>query len=120
MLVKCSYDLGNKPPAPPAITATPEQDAVKLKKEAEFQRVVLGAKLLKSAAKNPDSFQLTSAVLMADGAICYEYRATNSFNAVVPGVFVLTSGQASKESADWNRHCAGKNGTNYTSARQAL
>lgn len=104
----------------PVIQATPEQKATKLKKETEFQRVVLGAILLKTRMKNPDSFKLETATMMKSGFICYEYRATNSFNAVVPGTFVVASKVASQEAKDWNKYCAGQSGTDYTSARQAL
>lgn len=109
-----------EPSPPPVAEQTPEQAAAKLKKEAEFQRVVIGAKALKQAAKNPDSFKLTSAALMESGAICYEYRATNSFNAVTPGKFVVSKNGGSAEAAAWNKHCGGKSGTDYSYARQAL
>ncbi|WP_255368720.1 hypothetical protein [Polaromonas sp. OV174] len=104
---------------------SPEQKiaeaAEKVKKEAEFQRIVAGAKVIKQGAKNPNSFSLNSAVLMADGSICYEYRATNSFNAVVPGKLVITqNNKATQEGRDWNKFCGGKTGTDYSHARQAL
>lgn len=104
---------------------SPEQKtaeaAEKLKKEAEFQRVVAGAKVIKQGTKNPDSFNLNSATLMADGSICYEYRATNSFNAVVPGKLVITkNNKTTQKGRDWNKFCGGKTGTDYSHARQAI
>lgn len=92
------------------------------KEEARFQAVVAGARLLKSRQKNPASFSLEEAVLMADGAMCYQFRGTNSFNAVVPGhwVIVPSKGISSGEASAWNKYCARKSGTDYGFARQAL
>lgn len=119
-MVKCSLELNNSPPPPRVNTDSPEQTAAKAKKEAEFQRVVMGAYLLKQRMKNPDSFKLESAAMMADGSICYEYRSTNSFNAVVPGRYVVAPKNSGESAASWNKYCGGKSGTDYTSARQAL
>ena len=49
------------------------------------------AKMLKQAMKDPEAFSLTSLLLMPDGAACYEYRAKNSFGAILPGSAVLTT-----------------------------
>jgi hypothetical protein len=38
---------------------------------------------LRQAMKNPDAFKLVSAVRAASGELCVEYRATNSFNAII-------------------------------------
>lgn len=92
----------------------------KKKDDAEVQRVASYVTVLKKHMKNPDSFNLTSAILMADGSICYEYRATNSFNAVVPEVFVVTKTTASQKASDWNKFCAGKSGTDYTHIKHFL
>ena len=103
---------------------SPEQrlaeKAQKAKSEAEFQSVVKGAKMLKSSMKNPDSFKLNSAIKMDDGTICYQYRSTNSFNAIVPGYFVSFANKGSQSVGDWNKFCAEKSGTDYSHARQAL
>ena len=107
-------------PVKKAPTQTPEKIAAKEKKEGEFQKVVAGAYILKQGMKNPDSFKLESAAMMADGSICYEYRSTNSFNAVVPGRYVMAPKNSGDSAASWNKYCGGKSGTDYTSARQAL
>jgi hypothetical protein len=59
-------------------------------------------------------------VLMNDGVVCYEYRSTNSFNAVVPGFYVSLLGVGSQKTKDWNKYCANKSGTNYSYASHAL
>lgn len=46
---------------------------------------------LKKAAKDPTVFELTSALVHSDGAACYEYRAKNSFGAILPGEAVLST-----------------------------
>ena len=97
-----------------------QQAAEKMKKEAEFQIVVAGARYIKKSAKNPDSFKLNSAAMMPSGAICYEYRATNSFNAIVPGTTVIIKGKVSQQASDWNKYCGGKSGTDYSNAEYAL
>lgn len=103
---------------------TPEQRAAeaaaKVKKEADFQRVLQGARMLKAAAKDPASFNLESALMMADGTICYEYRAKNSFNAVVPGTHVLGAKVNSNEASAWNKYCGGKTGTVFSSVRSVI
>jgi len=109
-----------KPDAPPPPKKTPEQLAAEIKREAEFQRVVRVAKLVKASAKNPASFTLTFAGLTNQGAICIEYRATNSFNAVVPGNYVVAGATAGDSPALWNKHCANQRLTDYSFARQAL
>jgi DNA-directed RNA polymerase subunit RPC12/RpoP len=120
MMVMCTYNSASNSPGPAAITKTPEQIAAGNRKEAEFQDVVRGATLLKTAMKNPDSFKLESAVKMSGGAVCYEYRSRNSFNAVVPGFYVSLLGAGSTKPGDWNKYCANKTGTDYSYARRAL
>ena len=99
---------------------------VKAREEAEFQRAVLVAKSVKAAMKNPASFTLESAVLTDARAVCLTYRATNSFNAVVPGYAIgtpddkLRAGSGSDLAAAWNKHCASKPGRDITYVRQAL
>jgi uncharacterized protein (DUF924 family) len=89
-------------------------------KEARFQTVVAGARWLKSNAKNPASFELARAVMVDSQTICYEYRGTNSFNAVVLNRRVISNAVNSGEDRDWNKHCAGRDGEDFTYARQAL
>ena len=49
-----------------------------------------GATLLRRAMKDPEAFDLTSLVIKPNGTACYEYRAKNSFGAVLPSSAVLT------------------------------
>jgi hypothetical protein len=74
--------------------------------------------------KNPDSFKLESAIRV-DGNLCLTYRATNSFNAVVPGRAVITEKRIStSDEANfgpiWNSRCGGKSGTDVSYIRLAI
>lgn len=99
----------------------PGLSAEERQKEAEFQLVLVGAKALKARAKNPDAFKLERALLMPSGTICYEYRGTNSFNAVVLEQAAWTDKGGTTDAAAWNKHCAGKSGgKDYSHARAVL
>lgn len=96
----------------------------KRKDDAAVQLATAGARLLKKAAKNPDSFKLESALVVEKtGAVCYQYRAQNSFGAIVPGQAVLSAnGKRFLTDTDdgfvrsWNAQCGGKTGREYATA----
>lgn len=102
-------------------TKPPEQRAAeaaaKLIEEREFQLAVRAAKILKAGMKNPASFQLTEAVRTDEGVLCFEYRGTNSFNAVVPSYAVIppggqpAAGPLRDVAKAWNKHCANRQAT---------
>ena len=105
---------------PVAVQKTETEIAVAAKKEADFQRVVKVAAWLKQNTKNPDSFVLTYGGLTDKGAVCIEYRGTNSFNAIVPGRYVMSSAATGDTVALWNKHCANQPVTDLTNAKYAL
>lgn len=110
------FGIANQPPeAPPKV-----KTAADIQKEAEFQQVVRAARQLKSAMKNPDSFQLVSALMVQGPTICLTYRSTNSFNAVVTEQYTLNDKVSSTSARDWNKHCGGKSGDDYSYAKSAL
>ena len=92
----------------------------KAKDERQFQFAVGGAKQLKEAMRNPDSFKLSNVLFMDDGAICYEYRSQNGFGGMNVGRAVLTAkGTVKTNEMDggtklWNRECANKSGYDKT------
>jgi RNA polymerase subunit RPABC4/transcription elongation factor Spt4 len=90
------------------------------KKEADFQNVVRVAKWAKNRSKNPASFELTYAGISGSGTVCIEFRATNSFNAVVPGIYVMSNTVSGDTAKLWNDECAGRGLDDYTYARTAL
>lgn len=102
---------------------SPQESAVKQKRDSGIARAQVGAMMLKKAMRDPESFKLESA-LVIDGtnAVCYEYRARNGFggmnvgNAVLAsdGKRFLTSEQdRSAFSKLWNKECANKQGEEY-------
>lgn len=92
---------------------------------AQTKRAALGAQLLISAARNPDSFKLVSAAAMPDGAICYEYRAQNGFGGMNVDYAVLGPKSFKPEprelsAAPFNRYCNHKTGTDITDSVEQL
>jgi hypothetical protein len=91
-----------------------------------FQRYVALVATLKKSMKNPASFQLEQAMRIKEGTLCLQYRATNSFNAIVPSQAVIVNNKITvKDHSDnfagvWNKHCAGKSGDDWKHIRRAL
>ncbi len=87
--------------------------ADKAKHDAQLQMAGVGAAVLKRAMKDPETFELRSLVVRPNGAACYEYRAKNSFGAILPSNAVLTpKGQMLVQEKDgnefvhaWNKNC---------------
>jgi len=114
---------------------TPEQKkkqvAAKAKAAAEqkreqlgIQRATAGARLLKKNANNPDSFRLeTVLVIDKTNAVCYEFRATNAFGALMRGQAVLAAdGKRFLTNTDtgfsqlWRSECENQYGQNVATA----
>jgi hypothetical protein len=106
--------------------AKTEKDAKTKIDEARFQMGSLYARVLKKNMKNPDSFKLEQVILTAEGMYCFEYRATNSFNAVVPGRAYVGNGKSGTSdsgngfAAQWNRYCGGKPGDSMSTIVYAI
>lgn len=96
---------------------TPQQveaeKAAKLKRDTQLQLAGAGAVALKRAMKDPEAFELKSLVVKPNGVACYEYRAKNSFGAILPASAVLASnGKLLTSERDsnlfvknWNKDC---------------
>lgn len=101
-------------------------DAKKRIDDARFQEGLLYARVLKKSMKNPDSFKLELVTRTAAGMFCFEYRATNSFNAIVPGRAFIGEGKSGSSddgdgfAAQWNRHCGGRSGDNLSTVAYAI
>jgi hypothetical protein len=104
----------------PTNPVSPSEQEKKTKDEQQFQRAVGRAKQLKSTMRNPDSFKLSNALFMDDGAVCFEYRAQNGFGGMNVGRAVLTAkGMLKTNEMDggtklWNHECANKSGYDKT------
>ncbi|QPS76364.1 hypothetical protein [Delftia acidovorans] len=105
---------------------SPEQKAaeasVKAQRDREMNIVLSGAKLLKQSMKKPETFELKSAILVDGKTVCYEYEARNSFNDRAREFYVLslTDKATGSDASVWNKRCADKQGTDYTSVRVML
>lgn len=88
-----------------------EAAKIKARDEAQWQEAIRYVVALRKSMKNPDSFKLESATRTPDGFYCFEYRATNSFNAMVPGQAIVGNGKAATSDQRsvmvplWNKHC---------------
>jgi uncharacterized OB-fold protein len=111
------FESANTPPPPPKTAVEIERER---QQNLEFQEVVAVLRSLKASMKNPASFELVSAIKMESGALCIQYRGTNSFNAVVTNLLVVTDKTSSSSDEAWNRHCGGKTGKNFSHARLGL
>ena len=121
-----------QPPAPlvekPALT--PEQQAapssVQNQPTAHQALSVVALKVLKNSMKDPDSFELKSLIVHPSGTACYEYRATNSFNAHIAGAAVLTpKGEFLTQEHNgnafvtaWNKGCTPADGEDMTAVAE--
>ena len=76
-------------PAPPA--ADESKNAAQLEKEQLYRNSTAGAFVLRRSMKDPSSFELVSAKDRGEGIVCYQYKARNSFGALLPDTAVLTS-----------------------------
>lgn len=141
-LISCLLWIATAPPPrqpaePKAAAAkaapTPEEQAAAERRASEraaenarLQRDIESVLRLKGSMKNPASFQLEQALRMDDGTLCLSYRATNSFNAIVPGQAVISAGKIVTSDTRpefvrrWNSRCADKSGVVVTYLRQFL
>lgn len=87
------------------------------KESDQLTRAVLGVQSLRAVMRDPESFRLESVLLMDNGAICYEYRARNGFGGYNREHAVLRPKASALDTSAgaWNRNCANKSGTDYTS-----
>lgn len=93
--------------APPAAKSAEE-----VKADLELNTAIAVGRVLKKSAKDPSSFKMESFVVYPGGPACYEYRAKNSFGAIVPakavfdGTAALTSeNDGSRFIKVWNSVC---------------
>jgi hypothetical protein len=70
---------------PPAV-----KSAAEIQADKDLNTAIAAGRVLKKSAKDPSSFKMESFVIFPGGAACYEYRAKNSFGAVVPAQAVFT------------------------------
>ena len=103
-----------------AYSPKPPEAKPPTKADREVNVVLGGAQFLKERAKKPETFELLNATMIDGKVICYTYRARNSFNDRMTEHYVISETVSSGTSKDWNKHCAGKQGDDYTYVRAVL
>jgi hypothetical protein len=95
---------------------TPQATQQATKDDANLQRAILGARSLRAAMRNPDSFKLASVHVKDSGSVCYSYRAQNGFGGMNLENAVLAPGAPglNPNASAWNSQCAHKNGVDVT------
>jgi hypothetical protein len=105
------FNTARRPPLSAEAVAANKVDEARQDKELRFASV--GAMTLRKSMKDPAAFTLTSLRVKPTGAACYDYRAKNTFGAILPGSAILTSaGRLLVEERDgnafvkaWNSEC---------------
>lgn len=94
-----------------------EEKAAKDKESQTRGLALASAKALKNSSKDPQTFEFTSVVTHPNSSVCFEYRAKNSFNAMLAGSAVLANGKLLvREHAGnafvqaWNKNCTVSDG----------
>lgn len=89
-------------------------DPVAAQKTREINTAIALARDVRRQVKNPKSFDLAAAIIQGDGTVCMTYRATNSFNAVVPAQAIRQAATYWVSESDvgfaqrWRSLCAGR------------
>lgn len=104
-------------PSTQTTAASPTQ--TEIPQEKQFNHAVGGAVMLRERTRDPDSLKITSALVMPDDTVCYEYRSRNGFGGMGNATAMLFAGiLLSHEDADyrklWKSYCAGHIGNNLT------
>lgn len=108
----------NSSPARQAQRAAQEASdtAAKQAREAHFQLALGGALTLRGRMRNPDTFKISSAIVMPDNTVCYEYRSQNGFGGMGNGRAMLYAGILLSPALEehhsklWEMKCVGQSG----------
>ena len=119
----------NSVPVPTAAEAPPEPTPAPPKTggDATFSMAVLGARSIKEAMRDPDSFKLVDVTIQKNNAICYTYRAKNGYGGMNLEYAVFSHDRKRFRSSSqegfvgtWNKECGAKSGRNETANVRAL
>jgi hypothetical protein len=98
---------------------TPQEAAADAAEGARLKVMIDGAMALRKGMRDPDSFKVTQALDMPDGAVCYSYQAKNGFGGMDEGEAVFFNGTFLESSMDgfhklYKQECADKTGKDET------
>jgi len=105
-VVMCRKD--EKPPEP--------KSAIELEEEQELKTAIAGAMTIKKALKDPESMSIARVFITEPhGAVCYEYRARNSFGGMGFARAAIAADRKAMLTSEnkgfvklWNQECADK------------
>lgn len=105
-VVMCRKD--EKPPEP--------KSAIELEEEQELKTAIAGAMTIKKNLKDPDSMKIARVFITEPhGAVCYEYRARNSFGGMGVAKAAIAADRTAMLTSEqggfvklWNQECANK------------
>ncbi len=127
IVIQVAFEMNNSR-APQSEVINAPQKKEPSKRDIQLQIAGIGALHLKKSMKDPEAFELKSALVMPNGSACYEYRAKNSFGAMFPGNAVLTvdgkiliqerSGAVFVKT--WNKECTIAGGTEIAATLKRL
>jgi hypothetical protein len=116
-----AVSMCNTATAPKQQPKTPEQLTQEARKEEAFQKVVGAMAIIKKANRNPDSVVWENVLANDDASvICIEYRGQNGFGGMNKESIAFIKNKPTKDSKDWNKHCAGRPLNDMIHARHAL
>lgn len=100
-------------PAPVEIASPVEKPVQYTEGDLRINRAIAFGRSLKAGSKDPSSFKMESFLYFDGGATCYEYRAKNSYAALIPGRAVYDGGlsmltserDGNKFVKQWNAIC---------------
>jgi hypothetical protein len=108
--------VGTQPQQP---ESTPDKSKNDKEYENQVLRAVEGAKAIKQAMKNPNSFQVEMISMISSGAICYAYTTQNEAGEANKGKAVLIKNEIKTVEMQgfdqqWQEECHGKDGKDVT------
>jgi len=104
---------------PQQTESTPDKSKNDKEYEARVLRAVEGAKTIKQAMKNPNTFQVEMISLISSGAICYAYATQNEAGDTNKGKAVLIKNEIKTDEMQgfdqqWQDECHGKDRKDVT------
>jgi hypothetical protein len=108
--------VGTQPQQP---ESTPDKPKDGKEYEDQVLRAVEGAKAIKQAMKNPNSFQVEVISVIPSGAICYAYTTQSEAGDTNKGRAVLIKNEIKTDEMQgfdqqWQDECNGKDGKDVT------
>lgn len=102
--------------SPRSTPITPAQPTKPEKPDLAAGNAITMARLISASAKDPSSVKWSEVVYIESGkseghgSYCFEYRAKNSFNALVVEHAAFVVNDKGTQQGKWEKHCAGKSG----------